>query len=415
MSAELTQNELYKFQGDFAAMPEVLSLPVPEGDKGELESAAVSVRISGIHGTAARIDQFSNPVIRLYLRLLDEGMPASAVHSVARVLFRVGRCVTGGPSGGERFHQDVLDLFLPYTDGCERPPVSSAVSGKTERPFSAGRELGRDEINRLCEVPTSSDAAPAARSFSAGAEKNQNAAPPAGERCSDSCTREEALIPASAENELTQDDMNQLLGAISVSDPFPGEADSPPPEALIIEGDLNNRIDHSGPVRITGRLLPGGIINAKGPVTVDGGITGGLVKTVNGLTTPYIEYSVVTSFLPVLVTAHVLGSDILAVDGLYCSPNSGSSVIGGRCRSYTTIQADVIGSSLGLPTRVELVNRAPEYSEFLHASISHDPYRERIVALEGVRKGTEAIVYGVRHHIDKSINEPGVFPCFRTA
>lgn len=84
--------------------------------------------------------------------------------------------------------------------------------------------------------------------------------------------------------------------------------------------------------------------------------------------------------------------------------------MGGRCRSFSTIQADFFGSPLGLPTKLELVLEAPELWEHSGPPTSFDPYFKRVVALQGLRKGTEVTIYGERQEVREISGETVVLP-----
>jgi len=89
MSASMTQNELYKFLGDFPEIPEFPGLPgtaQPAETHDETAMLASMIRTVGIHRVAQAIGAFTNPIIRIYLKLLDAGVPPAAVRSFARVV-----------------------------------------------------------------------------------------------------------------------------------------------------------------------------------------------------------------------------------------------------------------------------------------------------------------------------------------
>ena len=177
-------------------------------------------------------------------------------------------------------------------------------------------------------------------------------------------------------------------------------------ERLTIDNDFGGRLIYNGHVTMRGRLLPGSRVETSGCLSVAGGITGAVIHAGLGVTTPFIEMSTVVAEDDLLITSHILSSEIICAGGIYCS--AGSRITGGICSAYYTVQADVFGDTMGALTDIKLVKSHPRLKKAFDPGTRGDPYIHKIVAMQKVWDGTLLAIREYSYFLRKSLDGPFV-------
>lgn len=155
-------------------------------------------------------------------------------------------------------------------------------------------------------------------------------------------------------------------------------------EVLNVQGDVDystGNIDFPGAVQIKGDVKPGFIVKAKGDISVGGvieaatvvsfegsvsalGIKGrekGVVKAKEEVTAKFVENAIVEAGKNVIVDGPITNSQIKAGESVIARGNKGV-IVGGSISAGFYVEAEEIGSELGVGTRIE-VGMEPEERE----------------------------------------------------
>ena len=185
-------------------------------------------------------------------------------------------------------------------------------------------------------------------------------------------------------------------------------------EVLNVQGDVDystGNIDFPGEVRIKGDVKPGFAVKAKGDVVVGGvieaatvvsfegsvsalGIKGrekGIVKAKEEVRAKFVENAVVEAGKAVIVDGPITNSQIKAEEKVIAKGSKGV-IVGGTISAGSYVEAEEIGSELGVSTHVE-VGVEPEERErmkVLKAQLELD--RENLSKLVAVYKTLKEIM-----------------------
>ncbi len=290
MSAELTQGEIYKMLGFYLKEPPFRE-PEESGQNKEqdiLKTLSHSIKLNGVHRTAARYSSLESPLIQCGLKLAAAG-----------------------------YEPEVICELL----------MTSVMTDKSK---GVNRSMLLALAERFIEILNE--------------------------------------IPEPSTSEISRES-----------------------DQLKVKGDFAGELCHEGNIVIEGRLLSGSRIETSGELVVYGGISGSNLIAGKNILAPFIESSRIKCFDDVVVTSIILNSTIVCAGGIYCSPDTGSCISGGECKSLSTIQVDYIGSSLGLNTRAEILNSSDELDDGkpVPATATAGSFYKKFVISNGIAANTK--------------------------